>query len=142
MGFFPGGLAELSTCFSQFMCLYCSEIQCYEGKPIFEFDRTRTFRSGLVGFTLHGSLSHYYYQFCEVIIVVWVLFISLHLLSCWCHLDGWNRLHWFLGSFSFWRLVGGPSQSCLWPNSLGSNLEQHLLCGARFVAFWVPRQYF
>lgn len=24
------------------------------------------FRSGLVGFTLHGSLSHYYYQFCEV----------------------------------------------------------------------------
>lgn len=25
------------------------------------------FRSGLVGFTLHGSLSHYYYQFCEVI---------------------------------------------------------------------------
>lgn len=25
------------------------------------------FRSGLVGFTLHGSLSHFYYQFCEVI---------------------------------------------------------------------------
>ncbi|XP_050206379.1 uncharacterized protein LOC126655990 isoform X2 [Mercurialis annua] len=41
--------------------------QCYEGKPIFEFDRTRTFRSGLVGFTLHGSLSHYYYQFCEAL---------------------------------------------------------------------------
>ncbi|WCJ32143.1 Peroxisomal membrane 22 kDa (Mpv17/PMP22) family protein [Euphorbia peplus] len=39
--------------------------QCYEGKPIFDFDRTRMFRSGLVGFTLHGSLSHYYYQFCE-----------------------------------------------------------------------------
>ncbi|KAJ1434580.1 hypothetical protein SESBI_05448 [Sesbania bispinosa] len=43
--------------------------QCYEGKPLFEFDRTRLFRSGLVGFTLHGSLSHYYYQLCEVIIV-------------------------------------------------------------------------
>lgn len=27
------------------------------------------FRSGLVGFTLHGSLSHYYYQFCEVITI-------------------------------------------------------------------------
>ncbi|KAG6793870.1 hypothetical protein POTOM_003094 [Populus tomentosa] len=39
--------------------------QCYEGKPLFEYDRTRMFRSGLVGFTLHGSLSHYYYQFCE-----------------------------------------------------------------------------
>ncbi|KAK8656588.1 hypothetical protein V6N13_098535 [Hibiscus sabdariffa] len=39
--------------------------QCYEGKPLFDFDRTRLFRSGLVGFTLHGSLSHYYYQFCE-----------------------------------------------------------------------------
>ncbi|XP_050218862.1 uncharacterized protein LOC126669441 isoform X2 [Mercurialis annua] len=39
--------------------------QCCEGKPLFEFDRTRMLRSGLVGFTLHGSLSHYYYQFCE-----------------------------------------------------------------------------
>ncbi|KAK0583032.1 hypothetical protein LWI29_032673 [Acer saccharum] len=33
--------------------------QCYEGKPLFEFDRARMFRSSLVGFTLHGSLSHY-----------------------------------------------------------------------------------
>ncbi|KAL3636851.1 hypothetical protein CASFOL_019150 [Castilleja foliolosa] len=41
--------------------------QCYEGKPIFEYDRARMFRSGLVGFTLHGSLSHYYYQFCEAL---------------------------------------------------------------------------
>ncbi|EOX99364.1 Peroxisomal membrane 22 kDa family protein [Theobroma cacao] len=41
--------------------------QCYEGKPLFDFDRTRMFRSGLVGFTLHGSLSHYYYQFCEAL---------------------------------------------------------------------------
>lgn len=41
--------------------------QCYEGKPLFEFDRARAFRSGIVGFTLHGSLSHYYYQFCEAL---------------------------------------------------------------------------
>ncbi|XP_010268765.1 PREDICTED: uncharacterized protein LOC104605628 [Nelumbo nucifera] len=41
--------------------------QCYEGKPLFEFDRARMFRSGLVGFSLHGSLSHYYYQFCEAL---------------------------------------------------------------------------
>ncbi|CAK9160217.1 unnamed protein product [Ilex paraguariensis] len=41
--------------------------QCYEGKPLFEFDRVRMFRSGLVGFMLHGSLSHYYYQFCEAL---------------------------------------------------------------------------
>ena len=48
-------------------------LQCYEGKPLFEFDRTRLFRSGLAGFALHGSLSHYYYQLCEVIIMpVWV----------------------------------------------------------------------
>ncbi|XP_024977067.1 uncharacterized protein LOC112514702 [Cynara cardunculus var. scolymus] len=39
--------------------------QCCEGKPLLEFDRTRMFRSGLVGFMLHGSLSHYYYYFCE-----------------------------------------------------------------------------
>ncbi|KAF3332985.1 Peroxisomal membrane protein 2 [Carex littledalei] len=41
--------------------------QCYEGKPLFDFDRTRMFRSGIVGFTLHGSLSHYYYHFCEAL---------------------------------------------------------------------------
>ncbi|KAI8005567.1 Peroxisomal membrane protein 2 [Camellia lanceoleosa] len=41
--------------------------QCYEGKPLFEFDRIRMFRSGIVGFLLHGSLSHYYYQFCEAL---------------------------------------------------------------------------
>lgn len=41
--------------------------QCYEGKPLFEFDRKRMFRSGIVGFLLHGSLSHYYYQFCEAL---------------------------------------------------------------------------
>ncbi|KAF8370176.1 hypothetical protein HHK36_003738 [Tetracentron sinense] len=40
---------------------------CVEGKPLFEFDRARMFRSGLVGFSLHGSLSHYYYQFCEAL---------------------------------------------------------------------------
>ncbi|XXG76998.1 hypothetical protein AAC387_Pa08g1241 [Persea americana] len=39
--------------------------QCYEGKPQFEFDRSRMFRSGIVGYSLHGSLSHYYYQLCE-----------------------------------------------------------------------------
>lgn len=39
--------------------------QCSEGKPLFDFDLTRMFRSGLTGFTLQGSLSHYYYQFCE-----------------------------------------------------------------------------
>lgn len=32
-------------------------------------------RSGLVGFSLHGSLSHYYYQFCEVVIVVHIIFL-------------------------------------------------------------------
>lgn len=41
--------------------------QCYEGKPLFDIDRIRMFRSGLVGFTLHGSLSHYYYYFCEAL---------------------------------------------------------------------------
>ncbi|XP_078447673.1 uncharacterized protein LOC144716445 [Wolffia australiana] len=41
--------------------------QCFEGKPLFEFDRARLLRSGLVGFTLHGSLSHYYYYFCEAL---------------------------------------------------------------------------
>jgi len=41
--------------------------QCYEGKQLFEFNRIRMLRSGLVGFSLHGSLSHYYYQLCEAL---------------------------------------------------------------------------
>nr|DAD22988.1 TPA_asm: hypothetical protein HUJ06_024451 [Nelumbo nucifera] len=52
--------------------------QCYEGKPLFEFDRARMFRSGLVGFSLHGSLSHYYYQFCEA---GWKLWPFAHLIT-------------------------------------------------------------
>lgn len=43
--------------------------QCNEGKPLFEFDQLRMLRSGFVGFTLHGSLSHYCYQLCEVMIL-------------------------------------------------------------------------
>jgi len=41
-------------------------LQCVEGKPVLEFSRVRLLRSGLVGFCLHGSLSHYYYYVCEV----------------------------------------------------------------------------
>lgn len=41
--------------------------QCYEGKQLFEFNRIRMLRSGLVGFSLHGSLSHYYYHLCEAL---------------------------------------------------------------------------
>lgn len=40
--------------------------QCVEGKPVLEFDRSRLLRSGLVGFCLHGMLSHHYYHVCEV----------------------------------------------------------------------------
>ncbi|XP_022764043.1 uncharacterized protein LOC111309274 isoform X2 [Durio zibethinus] len=52
--------------------------QCYEGQPLFDFDLTRMFRSGLVGFTLHGSLSHYYYQFCEA---GWKLWPFAHVIT-------------------------------------------------------------
>lgn len=41
--------------------------QCYEGKPILDFNRKRMIRSGLVGFCLHGSLSHFYYHVCEAL---------------------------------------------------------------------------
>eukprot|EP00897_Mesotaenium_endlicherianum_P004235 jgi/Mesen1/383/ME000010S_10840 len=42
--------------------------QYMEGKALLDFDRGRMMRSGLVGFCLHGSLSHYYYHFCEWLI--------------------------------------------------------------------------
>ncbi|GAQ82674.1 hypothetical protein KFL_001190170 [Klebsormidium nitens] len=41
--------------------------QTCEGKPFLEFDRPRMIRSGLVGFCLHGSLSHFYYQAFEAV---------------------------------------------------------------------------
>nr|KAJ0204189.1 hypothetical protein LSAT_V11C500294540 [Lactuca sativa] len=44
--------------------LDCTCSLCCEGKPLLEFDRTNMFKNGLVGFTLHGSFSHYYYYFC------------------------------------------------------------------------------
>lgn len=78
-------------------------MQCYEGKPLFEFDRTRLFRSGLAGFTLHGSLSHYYYQVCEVI-------IALFWFEVWtirCSVGGFNYLLVFQALFPFqdWWVV-------------------------------------
>ncbi|KAJ6827323.1 protein SYM1-like [Iris pallida] len=78
--------------------------QCYEGKPLFDFDRTRMFRSGLVGFTLHGSLSHYYYYFCEAlfpsqdwwVVPAKVLFDQ----TAWAAL--WNSIYYFaLGLLRF-----------------------------------------
>ncbi|KAI3949936.1 hypothetical protein MKW92_020012 [Papaver armeniacum] len=69
--------------------------QCFEGKPLFEFDRMRMFRSGLVGFTLHGSLSHYYYQFCESLIPYndwwWVLAKVAFDQTAWAAL--WNSIY-------------------------------------------------
>ncbi|KAF9608049.1 hypothetical protein IFM89_005199 [Coptis chinensis] len=46
---------------------YYRKTECVKGKPLFDFDQTRMFRSCLVGFSLHGSLSHYYCQFCEAL---------------------------------------------------------------------------
>ncbi|KAG8364671.1 hypothetical protein BUALT_Bualt18G0022800 [Buddleja alternifolia] len=70
--------------------------QCYEGKPLFEFDRTRMFRSGLVGFTLHGSLSHYYYQFCEALLPSkdwWVVPVKIAFdQSVWAAV--WNSIYY------------------------------------------------
>ena len=52
-------------------------IQCVEGKPVLEFSRVRLLRSGLVGFCLHGSLSHHYYHVCEVCTLLLLFFYDL-----------------------------------------------------------------
>ena len=94
--------------------------QCYEGKPLFEFDRTRMFRSGLVGFTLHGSLSHYYYQFCEALFPFqdwWVVPAKVAFdQTVWA--AAWNSIYYvFLG---FLRLespvsIFGELKASFWP---------------------------
>lgn len=86
-----------------FLIIVSSLSQCYEGKPLFEFDRSRMFRSGIVGFSLHGSLSHYYYQLCEVNLIV--------ICGCFhfCTYILWQKAEMLLcfpGSISIWRLVG------------------------------------
>lgn len=58
------------------------------------------FRSGLVGFTLHGSLSHYYYQFCEV--HTWLtLFISSYFLFTKA---SWSK-HFYFSLLTEWILM-------------------------------------
>jgi len=117
-------------------------LQCYEGKPLFEIDRARMLRSGLVGFTLHGSLSHYYYQFCEVLLFLNVsYFLDCGIMGFNC--SGLSNTLWIvLGTVSFRRLVGGSCQGCLWSNCLVSNLEQHLLHSFGNFTFWIPSCHF
>ncbi|KAJ7981421.1 Peroxisomal membrane (Mpv17/PMP22) family protein [Quillaja saponaria] len=83
--------------------------QCVEGKPLFEFDRTRLFRSGLVGFTLHGSLSHYYYQFCEALFPFqewWVVLAKVAFdQTIWAAI--WNSIYFVV--LGFLRLESRPN---------------------------------
>ncbi|MED6211761.1 hypothetical protein PIB30_076734 [Stylosanthes scabra] len=94
--------------------------QCYEGKPLFEFDRTRLFRSGLAGFTLHGSLSHYYYQFCEVLFPFqdwWVVPAKVAFdQTVWAAI--WNSIYFVvLGLLRFESInnIYGELKSTFWP---------------------------
>ncbi|PON70590.1 Mpv17/PMP [Parasponia andersonii] len=104
--------------------------QCFEGKPLFEFDRTRMLRSGLVGFTLHGSLSHYYYQFCEElfpfqdwwVVPAKVLFDQTAWAAVWNSIYfivlGVLRLESPLTIFSEWKATFWPMLTAgwkLWP---------------------------
>ncbi|XP_048235258.1 uncharacterized protein LOC8271132 isoform X2 [Ricinus communis] len=94
--------------------------QCYEGKPLFEFDRTRMFRSGLVGFMLHGSLSHYYYQLCEELFPFqdwWVVPVKVAFdQTLWA--AAWNSIYFTV--LGFLRLespasIFGELRATFWP---------------------------
>ncbi|KAG8062659.1 hypothetical protein GUJ93_ZPchr0003g18084 [Zizania palustris] len=94
--------------------------QCYEGKPIFEFDRARMFRSGLVGFTLHGSLSHYYYHLCEALFPFkdwWVVPVKVAFdQTAWSAM--WNSIYFVV--LGFLRLespatIFNELRSTFWP---------------------------
>ncbi|KAI4388308.1 hypothetical protein MLD38_000650 [Melastoma candidum] len=75
--------------------------QCFEGKPLLGFDRTRMLRSGLVGFSLHGSLSHYYYEFCEALFPFqdwWVVPVKVAFdQTVWAAL--WNSIYYTVVAF-------------------------------------------
>lgn len=100
---------SFSASFCWSLSFFPLKLQCYEGKPLFEFDRTRMFRSGLVGFTLHGSLSHYYYQFCEVIIVVHIWPVGLFVYFCrWPEVFAFVSRLFFLSKIGGWSLLKLP----------------------------------
>ncbi|KNA19082.1 hypothetical protein SOVF_064890 [Spinacia oleracea] len=75
--------------------------QCYEGKRLFEFDRTRMLRSGLTGFALHGSLSHYYYELCEAVFPFqdwWAVLIKVAFdQTVWAAI--WNSIYFIVLGF-------------------------------------------
>lgn len=94
--------------------------QCYEGKPLLDFDRTRMFRSGLVGFLLHGSLSHYYYQFCEALFPFnawWVVPAKVAFdQTIWASL--WNSIYYLVLGFLRFEsptTIFSELQSTYWP---------------------------
>ncbi|RDX77770.1 Peroxisomal membrane protein 2 [Mucuna pruriens] len=110
--------------------------QCYEGKPLFEFDRARVLRSGLVGFTLHGSLSHYYYQLCEALFPFqewWVVPAKVAFdQTVWSAI--WNSIYFVvLGLLRFESLTNiyGELKSTFWPLLTKSSLvwtTKSLIC--------------
>eukprot|EP00245_Coleochaete_scutata_P005316 TRINITY_DN18776_c0_g1_i1.p1 TRINITY_DN18776_c0_g1~~TRINITY_DN18776_c0_g1_i1.p1 ORF type:complete len:417 (+),score=54.99 TRINITY_DN18776_c0_g1_i1:37-1287(+) len=72
--------------------------QTVEGKGLLEFDRMRILRSGLIGFTLHGSLSHYYYHLCERLFpweAWWVVLVKVVFdQTAWSFV--WNSIYYSL----------------------------------------------
>ncbi|XBI27274.1 hypothetical protein VPH35_051765 [Triticum aestivum] len=73
------------------------------GAWIAQFDRTRMFWSGLVGFTLHGSLLHYYYHFYESLFPFkdwWVVPIKVPALSAL-----WNNIYFVALGFHYKKYV-------------------------------------
>ncbi|KAK6919010.1 Mpv17/PMP22, partial [Dillenia turbinata] len=76
--------------------------QCYEGKPQLEFDCTRMFRSGLVGFLLRGSLSHYYYQFYEMMIALFHFKVGGWSLQKFCLTKLHSRRFGTASTLQFW----------------------------------------
>ncbi|KAM2204528.1 hypothetical protein ACFX1S_024159 [Malus domestica] len=105
--------------------------QCFEGKPLLEFDRKRMFRSGLVGFTFHGSLSHYYYQFCEALFPLedwWVVPAKIAFdQTVWSAI--WNSIYFVV--LGFLRFESPTLRSVICP------IEQRLLWVDCVELIWV-----
>ncbi|CAL5393349.1 unnamed protein product [Camellia sinensis] len=111
--------------------------QCYEGKPLFEFDRARMFRSGLVGFTLHGSLSHYYYEFCEELFPFqdWWIVPAKVVFDQTIWAAAWNSIYYtVLGFLRFESPVSifNELKATFWPMLTG-RVEALAICSSHYL---------
>ncbi|XXG64879.1 hypothetical protein AAC387_Pa05g2714 [Persea americana] len=96
------------------------------------------FRSGIVGFSLHGSLSHYYYQLCEVLFPFqdwWVVPAKVVFdQTVWAAV--WNSIYYVLLGFLHCESpanILGEMKATFWPVLTAGRVETLVICSPDYL---------